>query len=67
MKGSTIDMQNQNAVAPSHPKTDEKNLPKFPTPPHYQPKENVNETFNMYTENFFLWTLLFSTGTLKRI
>ena len=24
MKGSTIDMQNQNAVPPSHPKTDEK-------------------------------------------
>ena len=45
MNGSTVDMQNLNAVPLSpHPKTDEKTLPKFPTPPHAQPKENVNET-----------------------
>ena len=52
MKGSTVDMQDRNAVPPSpHPKTDEKTLPKFPTPPHTKPKENVNETVSMYTEN----------------
>ena len=32
---------------------------KFPTPTHTQPKENLNETFSMYTE--FLWTMLLST------
>ena len=39
MKGSTIDMQNRNAVPPSLKPM--KKLPKFPTPPHTQPKENV--------------------------
>ena len=45
MKGSTTDMRNQNAVPPSHPKTDEKtSLNSRPLP---IPKENVNETFIM--------------------
>ena len=53
MKGSIVDMQNPNAVPPSpHPKTDEKKLPKFPTPPYTQPKENVNETSICIQRNY---------------
>ena len=42
MNGSTVDLQNR--MQSPHPKADEKTLPKFPTTPHTQPKENVNET-----------------------
>ena len=52
MKGSTINLQNRKAVPLFILKPMKKNLPKFPTPPHTQPKENVNETFKMYAEIF---------------
>ena len=53
MKGSTVHAKSECSPPFPHPKTDEKNLPKLPIPPHTQPKENVNETFTMYTEKFF--------------
>ena len=61
MKGSTVDMQNPNAVPPSPILKPMKKLPKFPTPPHTQPKENVNETSICIQRKILLWTLLLNT------